>query len=307
LENSIIDADVRRCAFEFLHAATERYGEVLPWGLLASGMQYHGVVVPLIGPSGIWKPKVLDAIPISIATAPPTPGRPAPYNDGIEPSGRLAYRYRGDNPMHRDNVGLRTAMSFQVPLIYFFGVEKGEYLATWPVYVVEDDRHSLTFSVSIDDHVVAASEQGAQQQGACEARRQYVTAVTVRRLHQYKFRARVLQAYQNRCAVCRLKHVELLDAAHIVPDSDERGEPTVQNGLALCKIHHAAFDRHILGIKPDLSVEIRADILQEVDGPMLRYGLQEMNGCKLHLPASSHLRPGKLFVDARYDLFKRAG
>jgi len=307
LENPTIDADVRRCAFEFLHTATERYGEVLPWSLLVSGMKYHGVAVPLIGASGIWKPKILDTIPISIATAPPQSGRPSLYNDGIDSSGRLEYRYRGDNPMHRDNVGLRAAMNLQMPLIYFFGVEQGEYLATWPVYVVGDDRHGLTFSVSIDDHVLAASEQDAQHDGACEARRQYVTAVTVRRLHQHKFRARVLRAYQSRCAVCQLRHVALLDAAHILPDSDERGEPTVQNGLALCKIHHAAFDCHILGITPDLSVEIRADILEEVDGPMLRYGLQEMNGCKLYLPANSHLRPGKTFVDARYDLFKKAG
>ena len=307
MENSSIDADVRRCAFEFLQAATDRYGEVLPWEILVSGMKYGGEVVPLIGASGIWKPKVLDTIPISIATAPSRPGHPAPYNDGIDPSGRLVYRYRGDNPMHRDNVGLRQAIHLQTPLIYFFGVEKGEYLATWPVYVVGDDQQGLTFHVSIDDHVVAASEYGTQVQGVCEARRQYVTAVTVRRLHQHKFRARVLRAYQTRCAVCHLRHAELLDAAHILPDSDERGEPTVQNGVALCKIHHAAFDRHILGIRPDLRVEIRADILIEVDGPMLRYGLQEMNGCKLHLPTSSHLRPGKEFVDARYDLFKKAG
>ena len=134
-----------------------------------------------------------------------------------------------------------------------------------------------------------------------------MTAVTVRRLHQHKFRARVLSAYRNRCAVCRLKHAELLDAAHIIPDSELQGEPVVPNGLALCKIHHAAFDRHILGVRPDLKVEIRADILEEVDGPMLKYGLQEMNGTKLFLPSSSRLMPGREFVEARYEQFRSAG
>jgi hypothetical protein len=40
--------------------------------------------------------------------------------------------------------------------------------------------------------------------------------------------------------------VELLDAAHILPDGHPKGEPVVPNGLALCKLHHAAFDRQRL-------------------------------------------------------------
>ncbi len=303
---TVLDAEIRQCAFEFLQTATDRYGEVLPWSMLTAGMQFRGEKVPLIGASGIWKPRVLEKIPISITTAPPKPGRPAPYDDGIDSSGRLVYRYRGTDPLHRDNVGLREAKRLGIPLIYFFGIEKGEYLATWPVYVVEEDLQSLAFGVSIDDHIVAAPGYDEKSMVIHEARRQYVTAVTVRRLHQHKFRARVLRAYRNRCAVCQLRHVELLDAAHILPDSHPQGEPTVQNGMALCKIHHAAFDRHILGVRPDLRVEIRADILLEIDGPMLRYGLQEMDGNKLYLPANSQLKPGREFVEARYEEFKRA-
>lgn len=300
------DTEVRSCAFEFLQAATDRYGEVLPWKILASGMRYRGEVVSLIGASGIWKPRILESIPISITTAPPNPSRPAPYNDGIDAGGRLIYRYRGQDPFHADNVGLREALNGGVPLIYFFGIEKGEYLPTWPVFLVEDDPGNLTFKVSIDDQLISIDDCSVSSSLVNEVRRQYVTAVTIRRLHQHKFRARVLRAYRNRCAVCRLKHVELLDAAHIVPDSNPDGEPVVQNGMALCKIHHAAFDRHILGVRPDLRVEIRADILAEVDGPMLKYGLQEMNREKLYLPSNSRLRPGLEFVEARYELFKRA-
>lgn len=300
------DSAVRKCAFDFLQAATDRYGEVLPWKLLTSGMNFRGTTVPLLGPSGIWKPKVLDSLPLSITTAPPKPGRQAPYADGIDTAGRLVYRYRGTDPMHRDNRGLRETLRLGVPLIYFFGIEKSEYLATWPVYVVGDNQQDLTFSVSIDDHVVSTLDHDQQSLAVHEARRQYVTAVTVRRLHQHKFRARVLQAYRTRCAVCQLRHAELLDAAHILPDSDPQGEPTIQNGMALCKIHHAAFDRHILGIRPDMCVEIRSDILAEVDGPMLRYGLQEMNGKRLYLPSRNLEKPGREFVETRYEQFKNA-
>jgi putative restriction endonuclease len=52
------------------------------------------------------------------------------------------------------------------------------------------------------------------------------------------------------------------------------GDLTVSNGLALCKLHHAAFDGHILVLRPDLIVEIREDILREKGGPMLGHGLR---------------------------------
>lgn len=94
----------------------------------------------------------------------------------------------------------------------------------------------------------------------------------------------MLRAYQTACAICHLRHAELLDAAHILPDGHPRGLPVVPNGMAMCKIHHAAYDANILGVRPDLQIEIRTDILEEVDGPMLRYGIQDMQGTFLAPP-----------------------
>ncbi|WFR74686.1 HNH endonuclease signature motif containing protein [Prescottella defluvii] len=62
-----------------------------------------------------------------------------------------------------------------------------------------------------------------------------------------------MRAYETRCAVCSLAHGSLLDAAHIVSDGHDAGIASVRNGLALCKIHHAAFDVRILGITPTTS------------------------------------------------------
>ena len=77
------------------------------------------------------------------------------------------------------------------------------------------------------------------------------------RLHQKSFRLRVLHAYHTRCAICRLGHEELLQAAHILPDGHPRGMPIVPNGLTLCGLHHPAFDAHVLGVSPDLEVEVQ--------------------------------------------------
>jgi putative restriction endonuclease len=80
----------------------------------------------------------------------------------------------------------------------------------------------------------------------------------------------------------------------------------VPNRLALCKLHHAAFHRHILGVRPDLVIEVRAVILREVDGPMLKYGLQEMQGHKIVVPHSDRLRPRPEFLEERFEVFRRA-
>ena len=109
------------------------------------------------------------------------------------------------------------------------------------------------------------------------ARRRYTTATVRQRLHQCAFRERVLAAYRQQCAFCRFRHAELLDAAHMLPDTDE-GEPVVANGLALCKLHHAAFDRYFLGVRPDYIVQVRDDLLGETDGPTLVHGIQALHG-----------------------------
>jgi len=77
----------------------------------------------------------------------------------------------------------------------------------------------------------------------------------------------------------------------------------VPNGLSMCKIHRAAFDANILGVRPDLVLEIREDILDEVDGPMLRHGLQEMHGEKLLVPRRPELQPNPDYLGSRYSAF----
>ena len=306
VDADVLDHRVRLRAFDFLDEQSAVHGEVLPWSVLNRGFDIDGRRVPLLGPQGIFKPALLPEVPLSIATAPVVEDRPRPYEDGIDQHGLLIYRYRGSDPQHRDNVGLRLAMQRQIPLIYLFGVTKGQYMAEYPVYIVGDDPSDLSFRVAFDDRRAARVDEVLPDRMA-EARRSYVTALTLRRLHQQTFRQRVLRAYQERCSICRLKHVELLDAAHILPDNHPRGEPVVPNGLALCKLHHAAFDGHLLGIRHDLVVEVRPDILLESDGPMLLHGLQEAANVRILVPRAEVLRPNQGFLEERYALFKKAG
>ena len=294
------DRLVRLAAFTFLQDLVNLHGEVLPAGSLREGFLFQDHRVPLQGPQGIFKPAVMS-IPLSITTAPLVAGRERPYDDEVG-VGVLRYRYRGTDPHHRENVGLRTAMKDRLPLVYFHGIAKGQYLAQWPVFITEDDPTSLTFTVEVDDPLSVDIESFGDQPD--QARRAYVTRLARQRLHQLAFRHRVLRAYRESCTMCRLRHPELLDAAHILPDSHPEGEPVTSNGLSLCKLHHAAFDRNVVGIRPDLVIEVRGDILKEIDGPMLRFGLQDLQGKKLMVvPRNEADKPNVSFLDERYQLF----
>src|ERR1700730_4580998 len=301
-----LDSRVRTRAFQFLREQTELYGdEVLPREVLAKGFEFEGQRVPLIAPQGIFKPAILPEMPLTITTVPIIEGEDRPYDDDVGPDGFLRYRYRGTDTMHRDNQGLRLAMQRSVPVVYLFGITPGRYMPVWPVYIVRDHPEELSFSVAVDAPYMPVSANMRLDPASLEARRAYVTVETQRRLHQQGFRERVLRAYQEQCAICRLRHEELLEAAHILPDGHPKGDPIVPNGLALCKLHHAAYDRNILGITPNLVVEIRLDILRESDGPMLEHGLQGFQGRIIHTPRSLQVRPRADLLAERYEAFRR--
>jgi len=302
-----LDLRVRLAAFDFLGGQVEIHGDVLDRDVLAKGFAFDGQRVPLISPQGIFKPAILPAMPLTITTVPIVEGRERPYEDRIGDGGLIEYRYRGTDPQHRDNAGMRLALQRQVPLIYLYGLVLGRYMPVWPVYVVRDNPAALVFTIAVDDRRMPFLGSRVEDTLEVEARRRYVTRSTRQRLHQQGFRERVLAAYQACCAICRLRHQELLEAAHILPDGHPRGEPIVANGLALCKLHHAAFDTHLLGVDPDLTVVLRSDILKEPDGPMLSHGLQAFHGSTILVPRRVSLRPRREFLAERFALFRKAG
>lgn len=296
------DARVRTAAFEWLSDQMARHGDVLPRDVIAQGFQFEGVRVPLVAPQGIFKPRILD-VPLSITTTPNSP-----YDDTFQPGELLSYRYRGTDPGHRDNRGLKFAAREQLPLVYFYGVIPGKYVAAWPVFIVDFDDAALRFTVAVDDAEYVGLDPRKMddrvREDDAEPRRRYVTSRTRVRLHQRAFRERVLKAYRRECAFCRFRHEELLDAAHIIRDADPEGEPVVSNGMSLCRLHHAAFDRHFVGVTPDYELRVRPDILEEEDGPTLVHGLQALEGARIGLPRSTSDRPDRALLERRWTEFQ---
>lgn len=294
-----MDDAIRAAAFQWLKEKTEIHGDVLDFNLLKNGFIYQGNKISFLGPQGIWKPAAMN-LPLSITSIPD-----GPYADSFTKEGFLNYKFMGTNPMHPVNVRLRETMIKKIPLIYLYRVAPSKYLVVWPIFIINENRDNLSFLVAADDmqYVQQREENVFSDDTEDNSRRSYLTVSVKQRVHQRSFREKILRAYRNQCALCRLKHAELLDAAHIIPDRDLGGEPIISNGLSLCKIHHAAFDKNILGITPDYTIKLREDILQEIDGPMLKYGLQSLENNTIILPKHLHERPDRERLERRYTEF----
>lgn len=297
-----LDTAIRLAAFQWLSEQTRIHGDVLPRTLLAQGFPYNGERIHLVSRQGIFKPKNLK-LPLSLTTSPSST-----YHDSLDENNLvLRYHYRGTDPMLLDNRLLRAAQESQKPLVYFFGLSPNHYLAIWPVYIVGEDRQDCLFTAVVESATAALrSPNHASLAEPDIVNREYVTRLTLQRVHQRKFRENVLLAYSVRCALCRLRHYELLDAAHIIQDRDPRGIPSVTNGLSLCKLHHAAYDSNIISVTPNYIIEVRPDVLDEDDGPMLQHGLKELHDRRIYLPKRPDQWPDHSFLEERHDRFRKA-
>jgi putative restriction endonuclease len=227
----------------------------------------------------------------------------SPYGDRETADGVL-YSYRSGEAGEADNRALRAAYELQVPIIYFVGTRAGRYQPSYPCYVVADDPVNREVLVTKGEMTGPFEEREPVLSEDPLERRYAVRQMRVR-VHQARFRARVIPAYSSQCAVCRLKEDRLLDAAHIVGDAESLGEPEIPNGLSLCAIHHRAFDQNLVGVAPDYNVQISRSLLEDEDGPMLDL-LKGFHDTAIHVPSRHSWRPDPERLTIRYERFLEA-
>jgi putative restriction endonuclease len=213
------------------------------------------------------------------------------------------YQFMGTDANSADNRWLLDAMREQIPVIYFLGTSPGRYQPIIPTFIVgwhpERLRVQLAFGALVGASALAVPPDAPE--------RRYALRVVKARLHQASFRDAVLAAYGGRCAISHLPEPRLLDAAHIVMDADEQfGQPVVSNGLPLTKIHHAAFDAHLIGIDPDFCIHVSDRLLEIHDGPFLELGLKGIDGTIMQLPRRNADRPARDRLALRFEQFKKA-
>lgn len=288
------DDELRMQCFLALDALRAQYGSELPYkGVLDRGFRFRGVRVPFFNRfQGIHRARAQSG-PAALALM---TSATSPYDDEQTDEG-FWYAFRDGAEELADNRALRAALDDQVPLVYYVGVRPGWYVPVYPCWVVDRELRRV---------LVTPSPPGAAVvEPPAEPERRYATRQVRQRLHQSRFRGVVLPAYRDLCAVCRLKERRLLDAAHIIEDGHDRGQPVVPNGLSLCSIHHRAFDADLIGIDPDYSVHVSRRLLEDEDGPMLEL-LKTFHGARIQLPRAHGNRPDAERLALRFERFSRA-
>lgn len=305
--DELLDSLMRTAAFEHLQRLSE-ICDHLTATELNPGFVFQGTRVPLINPQrGIFKPRQMRFL-LSIRTVFPKPGGRVWYDDQREVYRQIfqgdetiEYAFMGHNPDAADNRWLREAFENRIPIIYFLGISPGHYQAILPAFISGWDATALKAHV-----VFAVPDQGALTPPDNSLERRYALRIVKQRLYQASFREAVIAAYNGRCALSGLPESLLLDAAHIVADQDERlGQPVVPNGIPLSKIHHAAFDSHLIGIDPDYHLHVSERLLIQKDGAMLDV-LKQLNGAAIHLPNRDRDRPDRDRLAQRFERFKAA-
>jgi len=292
------DELLRAQCFSALTKLRTHFGEDLPLvGALDKGFTFDGVRVPFLNRyKGIHRAgRQRGPAALSVMTS-----YKSPYDDGETKAG-LGYAYRDGDPNQADNRALREAHSSGVPLAYFVATRPGWFRAEYPCYVAADDP--IDRRVTIVRGVM--TPVGEPELPTEVLTREYLVREVKQRLHQGRFRARVLDAYRDRCTICRLHELRLLDASHIVADADPAGVPEVRNGLSLCSIHHRAFDQNLVGITPDYGVRVAPRLLDDEDGPMLDL-LKGFHGARIVTPQPVKSRPDRELLARRYEQFTAA-
>jgi putative restriction endonuclease len=293
------DDDIRSSLFASLDVLCAKHGPEVPYrDGLDAGFAFRGRRVPFLNfQKGIYRAAAQSGpAALSVNTSFRSPYDDAETDDGF------AYAYRAGDVDQSDNRALRAAHDLQVPLAYFVGTRPGWYRPEWPVFVTTDDPTNRRVTLTPGRMVGPYDEREPLLPGDPIERR-YAVRETRVRLHQARFRARVLPAYANQCTICRLKETRLLDAAHIVPDPQAAGEPTISNGLSLCSIHHRAFDEDLVGVSPDYQVRVHPRLLDEKDGPMLDL-LKNSHQSKIALPRRATSRPDRELLAVRFERFE---
>ena len=295
------DDDVRSACFASLDVLCAKFGDDVPYveGLDA-GFPFRGNRVPFLSRmKGIHRAAAQSgpaALSINTSTA-------SPYDDEETADG-VRYAYRSGDVDQPDNRALRAAYELAVPLVYFVGTRPGWYKPFYPCYVIADDPVAQHVLVTKGEMVGPMDEpEPVLLEDPID--RQYAVREMRVRVHQARFRGRVIPAYDSQCTICRLKESRLLDAAHIVSDADVLGEPSVSNGLSLCSIHHRAFDQNLVAITPDYTVAVSPRLLEDEDGPMLEL-LKGFHSASIQLPRKRSHRPDPERLALRYETFAQA-
>ncbi|MEX0740802.1 MAG: HNH endonuclease [Pseudohongiella sp.] len=299
------DLKILLSAFERVRWLDRVFGDDIPWSEITQGFDFEGQRILLANKArGIFKPKQMKQGAISIKTTEPRAGRTNIYDDHETEEGFFRYSLQAGNPQENGNKHLWQAMDQQTPFIYFHAVAPGRYKAIWPCYISNIYPDLMYCEVVVGEPLVDSANKSkvVVYPDLNAPVRAYAVREARVRLHQATFRANVLSAYRNRCSLSGLPVPELLEAAHITPDSHTHSSTEITNGIAMTRLHHRAYDANLIGITPGRKIVISDRLMEKNDGPVLT-ALKNLNGQELIPPYNKNQSPDRVRLAQRYEEF----
>jgi putative restriction endonuclease len=240
---------------------------------------------------------------ISIKTTMQRDGSEGIYNDHQDIDDHYKYALQRGDPRGVNNKYLWASMATGTPLIYFQAIAPGLYTAIWPCFVKEIFPEKGYALIAESNRFSTSVLPDYKYSLPTEIESRYCVRETKVRMHQASFRQNVLDAYSGKCAITGLQNKKLLEAAHIIPDTELGKTQYVSDGIALSRIHHRAYDLNLLGISPDNQIYISDELKQGKDNKFMRDALLEFEGRKLIMPRSEVNRPDRDKLAARFEVF----
>ncbi len=77
----------------------------------------------------------------------------------------------------------------------------------------------------------------------------------------------------------------------------------VCNGIPLTKLHHAAFDAHLIGIDADFRLHVSRRLMEQRDGPILE-ALKQLDRRTIRLPTRPKDQPDRDRLALRFEMFR---
>lgn len=126
-----------------------------------------------------------------------------------------------------------------------------EFNGNWDKLAFESERLSADIYHTPLEQVAEIEEEDLPREGLERE------AIVKLRVNQQFFRKAVLAAYDFKCCITGLAITDLLNASHIVPwSADDKNRVNPRNGLCLNALHDRAFDRGLMTIFPDFTLQL---------------------------------------------------
>ncbi|MCC6446147.1 MAG: HNH endonuclease [Armatimonadetes bacterium] len=158
---------------------------------------------------------------------------------------------------------------------------------------------SITESNQLRKLIAEPTEINNEILGRFSGKRGSIVKTITRRARNASFNGRVLKAYNYSCAFCGIQ-LKLVDAAHILPVAHEDSTDETANGVALCPLHHRAFDGALVAFDSNYKTHINRRRLEdliklELDGgiDLFKRSLQS----HINIPDAPIERPNKQYIN----------